>query len=245
MDPDYGAAYEDLYRRHWWWRARERLLERTLSRFAPVTGWESILDVGCGNGLAFDFLRRFGKEVRGIELDAELVSGDGPDRDLIHVGPLDETYEPPFSFSLITMLDVLEHIENPLPVLERARSVACAEASLLVTVPAFRGLWTSHDEMNRHYTRYTRSTLKEIVGSSGVNVLHLEYFFHWLAPAKLAVQAKERLTGPARATVPTVPPGPVNRLLYGVSRCEQMIPSAVKPPFGSSLILMGQFASTK
>ena len=26
MDADYGARYRDLFERHWWWRARERVI---------------------------------------------------------------------------------------------------------------------------------------------------------------------------------------------------------------------------
>ena len=32
MDESYGARYAELYRGHWWWRAREELLDRLLQR---------------------------------------------------------------------------------------------------------------------------------------------------------------------------------------------------------------------
>jgi 2-polyprenyl-3-methyl-5-hydroxy-6-metoxy-1,4-benzoquinol methylase len=244
VDPDYGIAYEDLYRRHWWWRARERLIALVLERFAPDSGWEGILDIGCGNGLTFDCLEQFGTCVHGIEADRRLVSEDGPHRHQIHVGPFDATYEPPVVFSLVTMFDVLEHIEDPLSALERVRSLASPNANLFVTVPAFSSLWTSHDDLNHHHVRYTRGTLKKLMHAAAVKVLHMEYFFHWVAPAKLVVRLKERVAGVSSASVPTVPPMMINRLLYGLSRSEQMLPSSMKPPFGSSLLLMGQFGTT-
>jgi len=53
MDPRYAAIYPDLYRNHWWWRVRERMLVATIRRLVtepPIR----ILDVGCGAGLFFD-----------------------------------------------------------------------------------------------------------------------------------------------------------------------------------------------
>ena len=61
MDPEYGLAYRELYRRHWWWRAREELIVRTLrSLRPPAAGRGTTLDVGCGDGLLFDRLAEFG-----------------------------------------------------------------------------------------------------------------------------------------------------------------------------------------
>ncbi|HYT94425.1 MAG TPA: class I SAM-dependent methyltransferase, partial [Gemmataceae bacterium] len=72
MNPEYAAAYRNLYERHWWWRAREAMLVREIEVHQPVGGWGKVLDVGCGDGLFFDELARFG-EVWGVESDESLV----------------------------------------------------------------------------------------------------------------------------------------------------------------------------
>lgn len=241
MDSEYGAVYEDLYHRHWWWQSREKLIANVLKRFRPGNGWDGILDVGCGNGLSFELLSRFGRSVFGIEIDRRLVDDDGPHRKQIHVGPLDDTYEAPCSFSLITLLDVLEHIEDPVSVLRRVKQVATTHANVLITVPAFEGLWTSHDTMNEHYKRYTKQSLAHLARDADLEILHTEYFFHWVAPVKLVLRLKERLAGPSRSPVPQLPGSVVNRALYTISRMEQMAPPVLRPPFGSSLLLMGKF----
>jgi len=241
VDPDYGIAYENLYRLHWWWRAREEVITRTLARFRPPNGWDGILDVGCGDGLSFDWLGRFGKVIHGVEIDPRLVRQEGPLRDRIHLGPFDDTYEPPMAFSLITMLDVVEHMEDPAGALRRAGSVARPGGDLLITVPAFRALWTAHDELNHHYVRYTKQSLRTLVESVGVRVLHDEYFFHWVAPAKLITRFKEQLVGPSASVIPTVPAGWINHSLIALSRAERLLPDWLRPPFGSSLLMMGRF----
>ena len=86
MQAAYAQRYRTLWDRHWWWRSREALLLATIDRLARSTPVGRILDVGCGDGLFFDALARFG-EVEGLEPDASLV-GDPRWRDRITVGPL-------------------------------------------------------------------------------------------------------------------------------------------------------------
>ena len=69
MDNVYAAAYPDLYRKHWWWRVREEILLDRIAALLRDVPRARILDVGCGAGLFFDALQRFG-EVEGIESDA-------------------------------------------------------------------------------------------------------------------------------------------------------------------------------
>src|SRR2546426_10425650 len=87
--------YTTLFRsrRHWWWRARERLILDVLRRLRPGAGWSAILDVGCGDGLLFERFAEFGP-VEGVEPDASLVASDGPYRDRIHVVPFDRSFRP-------------------------------------------------------------------------------------------------------------------------------------------------------
>ena len=68
MSPEYVRAYTDLYRHHWWWRARERIIVGTLQARASESGFGHILDIGCGAGLFFEKLASFGKP-EGVEAD--------------------------------------------------------------------------------------------------------------------------------------------------------------------------------
>ena len=66
MREDYALAYRRLYQEHWWWRAREALLVRELSRLRLPPSGGRLLDVGCGDGLFFERLAEFGA-VEGVE----------------------------------------------------------------------------------------------------------------------------------------------------------------------------------
>ena len=154
MDAEYGQRYRDLYARHWWWRAREAALLDTLKAIAPVGSRHWILDVGCGDGLFFDRLHEMG-EVEGIEPDASLVDPQGAHRHRIHIQPFDDRFRPSANYSLILMLDVLEHLEDPVAALRHAASLLTETGRLVITVPAFRILWTNHDVINHHPRRAT------------------------------------------------------------------------------------------
>ena len=167
MHPEYALFYRELYEKHWWWRAREDLILETLERLAPGGGVEGpILDVGCGDGLFFDKLARFGS-VEGIEMDPTGVSPVGRWRERIRVQPFDATFQPGKTYALVLLLDVIEHFEDPVGCLRRAVELLAPGGAILVTVPAFRALWTRHDEINRHFTRYTRRGLESVARAAG------------------------------------------------------------------------------
>jgi 2-polyprenyl-3-methyl-5-hydroxy-6-metoxy-1,4-benzoquinol methylase len=240
MDSDYGARYRELFQRHWWWRARERVILDALRAHQPAAGWGNVLDVGCGDGLFFDELATLPgvRLVEGVEPAEALVSPDGPHRARIHVAPFDATFDPGRRYSLIVMLDVLEHLPEPAASLRHALSLLEPGGVVLATVPAFLALWTRHDDLNHHFTRFDKASFRALAASAGLRVDQSRYFFHWTAVAKVATRVKEALL-PGEPASPAVPPASVNRALYALSRLEERLLGGVPLPFGSSLLVVG------
>jgi SAM-dependent methyltransferase len=238
VDPDYGRYYRRLYETHWWWRARETAILAELRRLRPSGGWGRMLDIGCGDGLFFDRLLELGLSVEGIEPAADLVSDDPARRGRIYVAPFDASFRPAAPYDLIVMLDVLEHLDRPTEALRHALSILAPGGVLLATVPAFRALWTHHDDINHHVTRYTKSSFRAMAAPAGLRIDRLEYFFHWTFPVKLAQRAVEVVHKPS-ASRPGLPPAVVNRALYWASRAERAVLGPLRLPFGSSLMIVG------
>jgi SAM-dependent methyltransferase len=236
MHSEYAQRYGELYGKHWWWRAREEYLVSVLRRHLPEHRPRRILDVGCGSGLFFGRLSEFGG-VYGIEADSTLKTGRSEIDERIHWGTID-SFQPESAFDAVLMLDVLEHLADPLPPLRRALDLVGQPGVLIATVPAFPLLWTSHDVLNEHFRRYTKRTFGELLREAGWRVEALSYFFHWTFPAKLAVRVAESLGPGRRATPepPRIPPPPLNRALYLMSRLEQNWLDSWRLPFGSSLL---------
>lgn len=235
MDRRYADKYRDLFERHWWWRAREDEILWYLRRLRLAGDPPHILDVGCGDGLFFPQLERFG-HVEGIENDGAVVAPTADRRSRIHVRPFDQSFEPGRRFALITMLDVLEHFEDRVASLRRAVELLEPDGTLLITLPAFPSLWTAHDEFNHHYVRYTKQSFAEDARRAGARIDEMRYFFLWPALVKLLVRAKERLFGGAPEPA-EVPPAPLNAVLYAACLLEHRIGRLVPFPFGSSLII--------
>ena len=235
MDPAYAARYGELYRRHWWWRAREALVVAELRRLSLPRG--RILDVGSGDGLFFEPLAQFG-EPEGVEPDPAMLGPAPRHRQRIHAGPF-ETFEPGRRYSLILMLDVLEHLTAPDAFLRHGVALLEPGGRVVVTVPAFPVLWTNHDAVNRHVARYTRASLHRVIEQAGLCAERMVYFFHWLFFAKLAARAYQALARPSPRP-PSVPPAPVNLVAWAVSRVEQLVHARRLVPFGSSLLAIAR-----
>jgi 2-polyprenyl-3-methyl-5-hydroxy-6-metoxy-1,4-benzoquinol methylase len=238
LDPEYGRHYRELYEKHWWWRAREETLVEELRKRLPQNSNLSILDVGCGDALFFDRLRQFG-EVEGIEPAAELVDPNGPNRAQITVAPFDANFQPGKSYDLILLLDVLEHVDAPEQTLRQALSLLRSGGLVVVTVPAFKVLWTQHDRLNQHRTRFTKGSFDRVARASGMKIVASRYFFIWLFAAKLVLRVVEAIL-PPNPGIPRIPSPAVNDLLYHLSCIEEKFTRTLPIPVGSSLLVVGQ-----
>lgn len=231
MDPDYCTTYRRLVREHWWWRARSARIANEVERLARPGERLSILEVGCADGYLFPLLERFG-EVQGLEPDGNL-SGDTTDA-RIHRRTL-ENFDTEARFDLILMLDVIEHVHDDVELLTRARDLLRPGGHLLVTVPAFMRLWTSHDVLNDHRRRYDRASLAVALEAAALDARHIEYFFWALYPAKRLQHLLERLR-PAAPTAPQLGNRHVNALAQGWFDLENRLAAHFRLPFGGSVL---------
>lgn len=240
MDPRYGAQYARLYREHWWWRAREEYLTRLLDHLIGSSGAGETFDFGCGDGLFFPILQRYGAQPpRGLEPDASLLDPAGPWFDRITTGALVDDPSERARYGLIVALDVLEHLEHPQPAMTILRARLRPGGWFIATVPAFDALWTSHDQVNHHYRRYRLRDLEALVGASGLTIVESRYFFVWVALVKWLVAGKERVIRPV-VKPPEVPASPINGLALALTRLEQRLLGDSHPAFGSSAIVVAR-----
>ena len=236
MQGDYGRVYADLYRRHWWWRSRERILMRELRRLSPALPSNSqILDVGCGDALFFPKLREFGA-VQGIEIDTSLLTESNPDRALIHTRPLGDAEYKGWEgrFDLITSLDVVEHIERDAWAVGEMVRMLRPGGRLMMTVPAFMSLWDHHDEINHHHRRYTASGFASLI-QPPARLVSVRYLFHSLYVPKWLVARRNR-SAANKSEQFSVPPRPVNALAAAWCDVEERLTRPLHIPWGTSVL---------
>ena len=239
---DYARRYRTLHERHWWWRSREALVLGWVERLHRRAPRRRILDVGCGDGLLFDRLSRFG-EVDGLEPDASLVQ-DPRWRGRIRTLGLGPGLSFPVRYDLVMMLDVLEHIADDLGALRAACAALRPGGHLLLTVPALRCLWSRHDEANAHHRRYGPQGLLALLDRAGFVVETTRFAFAWTVAPLLA----RRLIAPARGEAGsgvsdyqvTIPPPALNRALACLSRADHELGRLVPWPVGGSLLAVAR-----
>lgn len=211
----------ELDSQHWWYRARREILSDLIAREIKLPVDARILEIGCGTGHNIPMLERFGR-VDAIEIDAAARAiasrrlghavSDAPLPDL--PGVADRQYD------LIAILDVLEHVEGDREALRSITRKLKPGGRILITVPAFPWMWSAHDVVNHHHRRYTKKTLKTVIGEAGLKLDFMSYFNSLLFPLAAAARLAGRITGKEDSD-DALPPKPVNKLfetLFGLER---------------------------
>ena len=183
---DLSEGDPNLETRHPWETARVAAVGALLRRLrlqAP-----RVLDVGCGDGYLVRTLKDesgFGEVfAQDIAFTAELME----QLQTPGVRFLRELGEEHLEVDLLLLLDVLEHVDDPVAFLQGlVGSQLAARGNVLITVPAFQRLFTAHDEALSHRRRYSRSEIASVARSAGLEVFDSGYlFFSLLLPRALA-----------------------------------------------------------
>lgn len=99
----------------------------------------TVLDIGCGDGLFMDMLRKKGVKAVGVDISDEAVrtcTAQGLSAGV--VASADALPFPDAHFEYVVMLDILEHVYDPILFLAEARRVS--KKYIIVGVPNFSSL---------------------------------------------------------------------------------------------------------
>lgn len=179
-----------------WHRVRFDLVAAHL-RTRPTA---AVLDVGAGSGLLGEHLRSTGVTYRFTESSPALAAG----LEARFGAEARDTGGPLAPDTVVTLLDVIEHVEDDAGLLAELASRMPVGAGLVVTVPALDWLFSSWDTDLGHHRRYRRRAVVDLVDAAGFDVVEASYLFpELLLPALL--RKLRRSTGEA-AEFPTLPP---------------------------------------
>jgi len=153
----------------------------TYDLLAPWIGTR-VLDAGCGIGNFTEIVRHHAEFVMAIDLSPEniqVLRERFADVDNVEIQQIDlDTASEQIAAHQIdtaVCLDVIEHIAEPVPLLQSLRRIVQPGGRLLIKVPALQWLFGSIDEASGHYRRYTRKTLREHVEAAGWHIEKMHY----------------------------------------------------------------------
>ncbi|MFH1630249.1 MAG: class I SAM-dependent methyltransferase [Pseudomonadota bacterium] len=178
MENDEYRVMHDLEKSYWWFVGKQYLVRTHLTRLNIENLQQpAILDIGAGTGIILKILERFGKAF-GTELSFEAIRFL-KERQLNLIVRSDANKNLPFrneSFSVITCLDVLEHLDRDSALLKEMFRVCRPGGYVLITVPSFQAFWSPHDTALHHKRRYTRSHILTYVKKLRFKVLKASYY---------------------------------------------------------------------
>ena len=234
------SAYEildNLQFNHWWFKGRAVIIDRFLQKSKPKDNI-SILDVGSGFGALIPTLKQYGN----VECVEPFVDSK---ETLLELGA-DEIYNsqefpkvyPPKKYDLVSFFDVVEHIEDDEQFLKGVLdNVLEKDGKIIITVPAYNWLWTSHDDEHKHYRRYTRKMLVNVVEKAGYKNIRVNYFMTFLFPLAVVSRLTQKLLHSQASDLKPMNKM-INSIMYKIFSFERKLINVTKMPFGLSIILM-------
>ena len=121
-------------------------------------------------------------------------------------------------------------------------SVLAPDGRFLITVPAYRFLWSRHDDLHHHKRRYARGALLNLARDAGLEIEYCSNFNTLLFPALLARRVFGRWRPEALANDDEMPQPWLNRLLLSIFALERFLLRWAALPFGASLLLIARRA---
>lgn len=199
MEESYTSKYHKLEEDYWWFLARRNIIYKLLKGYHKNI---EILEVGCSGGALIRLLKRQGfSRIHGIDIDEKAIEICRQTRLTdVYVADAKNTDFKDRQFDIIIASDILEHIEDEDKTLFEWNRILKVGGELLIFVPAFKFLWSKHDEVNRHYRRYSKSELIGALEKNGFNLKRISYWnFSLFLPVTL-VRLYQRLLSSKRGS---------------------------------------------
>lgn len=229
------AEYEQSY---WWHLGRLRIIQTYLQLINRGRKNLKILNVGSGTGGTVNMLETFG-HTDNVDTSEEAI------RYMRRQGHKNVTKVEgvalPFknkTYDVVGAFDVLEHIPEEIAALKEWKRVLKDDGAILITVPAYQWLWSSHDISLHHQRRYTIGRLQAAAKKAGLRLEKRSYaiFFSLALIVGFRMISKIQRRPSTPETSYVVLPVWVNtvftKLLYG----EALLHRKLSLPAGSTVI---------
>jgi SAM-dependent methyltransferase len=139
-----------------------------------------LLDLGMGTGNFLAAARMKGYDVYGIDFDSGAIHAakEAFGLDQAAVGDIDDALHKfgKNTFNIVTMFEVLEHVENPGDFLEKVKQLLAPGGYIVVSVP-YRGFadWLKpFDKPPRHLSRWNKRAMENLFKAHECNIVRMK-----------------------------------------------------------------------
>jgi SAM-dependent methyltransferase len=246
MNKEFETLYHAVEATHWWFVTRRALVGSLVALAAPNRA-SAILEIGCSGG---PLLQRLGDAgytaLTGIDLSPEAIALCRQ-RNLGQVLVMDAQQPdfPPASFEVITASDVLEHLADAPRAVAAWYRLLRPGGTLLVFVPAFKCLWSRHDEVNHHFHRYRAGELASLLRAAGFEIQRQGYWNFFLFPPVALLRLARRLAPASAKALPVGDLRPIPSLLNSLLICllrleNRLVLAGLDFPWGISAMVVAR-----
>ena len=207
---------------------------------APYLG-RSVLEVGSGMGHFSEKLAESGRD-RLVLSDADEYClerlrrryADRPDIEVVEIG-LPGRVDVGEPVESVVAMNVLEHIEDDVQALRDLAAVLTPDGRVVVWVPAYMQLYGEFDRKVGHVRRYTPRPIAAAVEQAGLRVRHVRPV-NFLGGVAWWLAVRRGRAGRPDARLVWL----YDNLVIPIGRTIERV---VPPPFGQSVVCVGQVAS--
>ena len=222
---------------NWWFRVRAHAVNNALERKGAI---KTLWDVGSGTGVMGAILRGSDWNVACVE-PMRLGASSAADFNLMSIcSTLEQLNLPPRSIPNLGLFDVIEHLEDPGPILMQVHNLLADEGFLVVTVPAHQILWSKFDDHFGHYRRYSPKTLRRELENHGFEVLEIKPIFAALLPFALIRKFVSSPKNSSQALAALRYSKFINPLAYIYFKFELQFLRLMPSGFGLSLLVIAR-----
>jgi SAM-dependent methyltransferase len=244
FDDANAAALAGADREHWWFRSKAALVATAIRRTGgrgPGGGW--LVDLGGGAGGVTALLGWRPDRTVVVEGHAGLCAA-ARDRHGIGVvrAAVPEAGLRAGQAEVVCLLDVIEHLADPIGALVEARRLLSPGGRLLVNVPGHRWLWSEADVALGHARRYDKAALRAELTAAGLEPVILGHVFSWLV-APVWWRRRARSTGTAELGLDVASPV-VDAAAMALTWAERSTVGRLSLPFGTSVLCVARPAPT-
>lgn len=223
---------------HWWFEGRKLILSSILKKY--INKKKFILDYGCGVGINLGMLSKFGKV---FYYDKSRIAINYVKKKysninfFVNVKNLNKYKK---KFDLIVATDVIEHIKNDKKEIVKISHLLNKNGYILITVPAFQSLYSSKDISLKHFRRYNKENLRNLLNKYFYEIKFTYFNFILFLPIATLIYFFKITKIKFITRVEKKPFFFINKLAFYLFAFENFFINKINFPFGISLLFFGK-----